>query len=203
MATKNNRVDAYIAKSAAFAKPILTHLRELVHKAVPDVKETMKWNFPHFDYCGIMCSMASFKEHCAFGFWKASLMSDPKKILGRADKEAMGHFGRITSLKDLPSDKVLLSYIKEAAKLNRDGVKLSPRRKPATKELKVPEYFMSRLKKNKKASATFEGFSPSNKRDYLEWVTEAKTEDTREKRLSTAIQWMSEGKKRNWKYIKK
>jgi uncharacterized protein YdeI (YjbR/CyaY-like superfamily) len=201
--TKDKRVDAYIAKSAAFARPILTHIRGLVHKAVPDVGETMKWSFPHFDYHGIMCSMAAFKEHCAFGFWKASLMSDPKKILGQVGETAMGHFGRITGLKDLPSDKTLVSYIKEAAKLNRDGVKLSPKPKVAKKELKVPDYFMSTLERNKKALATFDGFSPFNKRDYLEWVTEAKTEDTREKRLATAIQWMAEGKTRNWKYVRK
>ena len=204
MAKKDPRVDAYIAKSAGFAKPILNHLRKLVHVGCPDVDETMKWSFPHFDYDGMMCSMAAFKQHCTFGFWKASLMSDPKKILGRMGDTAMGHFGRITSLKDLPSDKILISYIKEAARLNRDGVKLpaKPRIKEK-KELNIPGEFMSALKKDKKAMSTFEAFSYSNKKDYVEWIAEAKSEETRTKRLKTAIAWMAEGKVRNWKYIKK
>ena len=204
MAPKDKRVDAYIATSADFAQPILTHLRELVHAAVPDVEETMKWSFPHFDYHGILCSMAAFKQHCSFGFWKASIMFDPHKIFGRLNETAMGNFGRITNLKDLPSDKILISYIKEAAKLNKDGVKLSTKPKTTEKKsLKVPGYFMAALKKNKKARSTFESFSYSNKKDYVEWITEAKGEETRTKRLATAIEWMSEGKVRNWKYIKK
>lgn len=131
MGTNDPRVDAYIAKSAEFARPILEHLRALVHKACPDVQETMKWSFPHFDYKGIVCSMASFKHHCAFGFWKASLMKDPHKIL--SSDEAMGHLGKITSLNDLPSDRVMIAYIKEAAALNEAGVKVS-RPKPAAKK---------------------------------------------------------------------
>src|SRR2546426_8933862 len=129
MPTKNKQVDSYIAKSADFAKPILTHLRSLVHRAVPEVEEKMKWSFPHFDYRGMLCSMAAFKEHCTFGFWKASLLSDPKKILGKMGETAMGHFGRITSMRDLPPDTLLLSYIKEAAVINQKGVKLPPRPK--------------------------------------------------------------------------
>ena len=203
MPTNDKRVDAYIAKSAPFARPILTHIRKLVHTAVSDVEETMKWSFPHFDYHGMMCSMAAFKEHCAFGFWKASIMSDPNKILGEAAESAMGHFGRITSLEDLPSDKILIAFVKEAATLNEDGVKLPLRQKVAKKEIEIPDFFMSPLKKNKKALKTFGGFSNSHKREYVEWVTEAKTEETREKRLAAAIEWMAEGKTRNWKYVKK
>lgn len=199
----DKRVDAYIARSAAFARPILSHLRELVHKAVPDVAETMKWSFPHFDHHGIMCSMAGFKEHCAFGFWKASRMSDPEKILGKARESAMGHFGRITNLKDLPSDRILIAYMKEAAKLNEDGIKVVRKPKIERKNLKVPVYFMSALKKNKKAQTTFDAFSNTNKREYVEWVADAKTDETRDKRLATAIEWMSEGKVRNWKYLRK
>ena len=136
MATKDKRIDAYIAKSADFAKPILTHIRELVHKACPDVEETMKWSFPHFDYKGaMMCSMASFKQHCAFSFWKASLMKDADKFVGMAKSEvAMGHMGRITSVKDLPSDKVMLSYLKEAMRLNDENVKLPSKEKVADKK---------------------------------------------------------------------
>ena len=125
MLKKDKRIDAYITKSAPFAKPILKHFRALVHRACPEVEETIKWNFPHFDYKGsMMCSMAAFKQHCAIGFWKASLLTDAKKLIERANsEEAMGHFGRITSLKDLPKDAVLTKYIKEAMKLNREGIK--------------------------------------------------------------------------------
>lgn len=198
MGTKDPRVDAYIAKSADFAKPILDHIRLLVHKACPDVQETMKWSFPHFDYKGMMCSMASFKQHCAFGFWKASLMKDPQKILS-AD-EAMGHLGKITRLKDLPSDKVMIAYIKEAARLNDEGVKVE-RTKPAVKNpIRIPTDLAAALKKNRKALETFERFPPSHKREYIEWIIEAKRPETREKRVATTIAWLAEGKSRNWKY---
>lgn len=113
MGKKDKRVDIYIAKSADFAKPILNHIRELVHKGCPEVEESMKWSFPHFEYNGeILCSMASFKQHCAFGFWKASVMNDPKKLLNAVGKTAMGHLGQIKSKKDLPPDKVMLDYIR-------------------------------------------------------------------------------------------
>ncbi len=204
MPTKDKRVDAYIAKSADFAKPILGHLRELVHKACPNVEEKMKWSFPHFDYKGMMCSMAAFKEHCAFGFWKASLMKDSSKF-SQVGETAMGHLGKIRSLDDLPADKILLGYIKEAVKLNEDGVKLPSKPKSSTekKALVVPEYFMKSLSKNARALKTFEGFSYSNKKEYTEWITDAKTEETRKKRMATALEWMAEGKIRNWKYVKK
>lgn len=204
MNKRDPRIDSYIAKSQPFAKPILEHLRELVHKACPEVEETIKWSFPHFDYKGMMCSMAAFKKHCAFGFWKASLMKD-KKLMGNAKSEtAMGHLGRITSLKDLPADKVLISYIKEAKKLNDDNVKLPVKKTSKAKaEIVVPEYFLKTLKKNKKALITFEKFSPSHKRDYIEWITEARTEEMRNKRITTALEWLTEGKPRNWKYMKK
>src|SRR5205085_5821992 len=122
MGKKAKVIDAYIAKSADFAKPVLNHIRKLVHEACPDVEEKMKWSFPHFDYKGeMMCSMAAFKQHCAFGFWKAALMKDPKLVENAKTEEAMGHMGRITSLKDLPPDKKLTGYIKEAMKLNELG----------------------------------------------------------------------------------
>jgi uncharacterized protein YdeI (YjbR/CyaY-like superfamily) len=200
MATRDKRVDAYIAKSADFAKPILDHLRELVHKACPDVEEKMKWSFPHFDYKGMMCSMAAFKEHCSFGFWKASLMKDARKF-SQVGETGMGHLGKIHSLDELPSDKTLIAYIKEAARLNADGVKLSPKTKPIEKKiLTAPADLKQALSKNKRALQTFDGFSHSNKREYVEWITEAKTPETRTRRLATAIEWMAEGKSRNWKY---
>lgn len=201
MATKDKRIDAYIAKSADFAKPILNHLRKLVHTSCPDVEETMKWSFPHFDYKGeMMCSMAAFKQHCVFGFWKASLMKDPSLLENAKAETAMGHMGRITLIKDLPSDKKMMAYIKEAMKLNEEGKKVVKAKPSVKKDVVVPDYFAAALKKNKKAFATFEAFSPSSKREYVEWVDEAKTDETRNKRLNQSIEWMAEGKKRNWKY---
>lgn len=203
MGKKDQRVDAYIAKSQNFAKPILKHLRQLVHKACPDVQETIKWSFPNFDYRGPYCSMAAFKQHCAFGFWKATLMKDKKLMSNAKSESAMGHMGRITSLKDLPSDKILISYLKEAAKLNDAGIKLPPRPKSKeTKELIVPNYFKKLLNKNKKALETFNNFSYSHKKEYVEWITEAKTEQTRKKRIAATLEWLAEGKPRNWKYAK-
>src|ERR1044071_5065166 len=168
MGKKDLRVDDYIAKSADFAKPILKHLRKLVHEACPEVEETIKWSFASFDYKGPFCSMAAFKEHCVFGFWKFQLLKDPKGYLGeRFNKggEAMGNLGRITSMKDLPPDKAILDLIKQAKKLNDEGTKLPPRKPKAKKELVVPDYFSKALTKNKKASQAFENFSPSQKRD--------------------------------------
>ena len=204
MGKKDKRIDAYIAKAADFAKPILKHFRELVHKACPDVEETMKWSFPHFDYKGgTMASMASFKQHAAIGFWKAALFSDAKKLIDKAKtEEAMGHLGKISSLKDLPKDTVLLKYIKEAMKLNEAGIKVPQKERTTVKELVVPVYFTNAVKKNKKALKTFEGFSYSNKKEYVEWVSGAKTEDTKASRMATAVEWMSEGKIRHWKYQK-
>ena len=200
---RDARVDAYIAKSAEFARPVLNHLRETVHKACPDVLETMKWSFPHFDYKGIMCSMAAFKEHCSFGFWKTRMMSDPQELFTRSD-EGMGSFGRITGLKDLPPDRVLIAYIKEAARLNKTGAKLPPREKPAVrKPLRIPPSLATALRKNRKAKAVFDGFSGSHQREYADWVREAKTDDTRAKRIATAVGWIAEGKVRNWKYVRK
>lgn len=205
MAHKYPSVDLYISNSADFAKPILNHFRKLIHSTCPDVQETIKWGFPHFIYKDeILCSMASFKQHCAFGFWKASLMKD-KSLTKNAESEfAMGHYGKITSLKDLPPDKKIIAHIKEAMVLNEKGIK--PQKKKNTKaksEIIVPDFFLNRLKKNKQALKTFEAFSPSHKREYVDWITEAKTEETRNKRMETATNWLAEGKPRNWKYMKK
>lgn len=199
----DRRVDEYISRSGDFAKPILIHLRQLVHKACPDVQETIKWGFPHFDYKGPMCHMASFKKHCVFGFWKAALMKDKSLIETAKSESAMGHLGKLTSLKDLPSDKVLTANIKDAMKLNDAGAKITSANKTSVKkEIKAPDDFLTVLKKNKKAYAAFEGFSPSHKREYVEWIIEAKREETRKSRIKQAIEWMTEGKPKNWKYIK-
>ena len=202
MGKKDKRVDAYIEKAQPFAKPILHHLRELVHTGCPEVQETIKWGFPSFDYKGPFCSMASFKEHCAFGFWKAALMKDAEKMKDN-QQNAMGNAGKIKSLGDLPKDKVLMGWLQEAAKLNDEGVKLPPRKKTEKTDLVIPDYFMKTIGKNKKAAKVFEAFSSSHKREYVQWVMEAKTENTRNRRMATAIEWIAEGKGRNWKYERK
>lgn len=203
MGNKDKRIDAYISKSAEFAKPILNHLRILVHAACPNVQETIKWSFPHFDYKGMMCSMAAFKNHCAFGFWKSAIMKDAKAMIGK-NEYAMGHLGKITSLKDLPPDKKITEWVKEAMKLNDDDVKLPERKKiDKNQEIEIPPSFQKALDKNIKALTTFNNFSPSHKREYIEWINEAKTDETKNKRIDTTIEWVTEGKSRNWKYMKK
>jgi hypothetical protein len=196
MPTIDFRVDAYIEKSAEFAKPILVHIRKLVHKACPEAVETMKWSMPHFDHKGMLCGMASFKQHCTLGFWKQSLLENDAFP---AQKTAMGSFGRITSISDLPPDDVIVGLVRQAAELNEKGVKVE--KKPSVKkDLVVPDYFNAALKKNKTARETFENFPYSCKKEYVEWIAEAKTDATREKRLATTLEWLSEGKRRNWKY---
>ncbi|MCI0560527.1 MAG: YdeI/OmpD-associated family protein, partial [Nitrososphaera sp.] len=165
----------------------------------PQVEEDMKWRNPTFMYKGILCGMGAFKEHAIFGFWKGTLIiADKGKSL-----EAMGSFGRITKVSDLPSKKILIGYVKQAMALNEQGVKAPVKHDKPKKPVRVPPYLSAALKKNKKALATFENFSPSHKREYIEWVTEAKTEETRNKRLQTAVEWIAQGKGRNWKYMKK
>lgn len=198
MPTTDPRIDAYIDKSQDFAKPILKHLRKLVHQSCPEVVETLKWSMPSFEYKGLLCGFAAFKQHCTFGFWKESLMKETKF----PEKNAMGSFGRITSLKDLPSDATMKKLIKEAVRLNDEGIKVKKTVSKVKKEVVVPDILINALARNKKASATFDAFSPSCKREYIEWITEAKTDATREKRLATTIEWLSEGRRRNWKYEK-
>lgn len=202
MGKQDSRVDGYILKSAEFAKPILSHLRKLVHEACPDVVETIKWGMPFFDYKGPLCNMASFKQHCSFGFWKSALMKDAPQLKDN-NEQAMGHLGKITSVNDLPPNKKITAWIKEARKLNDDEVKLPERKNYTKREIEMPAEFQQALNKNKKASATFNNFSPSHKYEYLEWITEAKTEDTKNKRIATTIELLDEGKSRHWKYAKK
>jgi hypothetical protein len=201
VATRDARIDAYIAKSPEFAQPILKHLRDVVHAAVPDVEETMKWSIPHFDYNGMMCSMAAFKAHCAFGFWKGTL------VTGNTEKarEAAGSLGRLTSIKDLPPKKELIALVKKAAQLNDDGVKAPTRGDTRTPkpDLPTPPDLAAALAKSKKAKTAFDAFPPSHRREYIEWITSAKADDTRQRRLDQAIEWMAEGKSRNWKYERK
>ncbi|MEO6210726.1 MAG: YdeI/OmpD-associated family protein [Gemmatimonadaceae bacterium] len=190
------RVDAYIAQSADFAKPIITRVREMVHEACPDVEEMIKWSSPFFDYKGqMMCAVAAFKTHCALIFWKAPLIDE---LPADGDK-SRGSFGRITSLKELPTKKQFDGWIKAAMKLKEAGVtvKRSRAKKP---EAKVPKEFAVALAKNRRATAAFAKFPPGQRREYCDWISEAKREETKAKRAAQAIEWIAEGKTRNWKY---
>jgi uncharacterized protein YdeI (YjbR/CyaY-like superfamily) len=196
MPSKDPRVDAYIANSPDYAKPILIELRRLAHAGCPGVEETLKWRMPHFLHQGILFGMAAFKQHCAVHFWKGKLVLGEKSRAG-----VFGNLGRVTALSDLPGRKELLGYIKKAVELNESGVKKPSIAQPK-KKLIVPPYFLAALRKNKKAQAAFENFSYSHKKEYVNWITEAKREETREKRMNTAILWLAQGKPQNWKYLK-
>lgn len=203
MAHTDPRIDAYIQRAAPFAQPLLQHFRALVHKAVPEAEETLKWGMPYFTTHGsILCGMAAFKQHCAFPFRKG--------VVDDAREGAMGQFGRVAKRSDLPSDKALMGFMKQAAKLNAE--KKSAPRKPASASatrakakaantaVKVPPVFARALAKNAAAKKQFQAFPPGKKRDYVEWIAEAKSDDTRERRSTTAVEWIAEGKSRNWKY---
>jgi uncharacterized protein YdeI (YjbR/CyaY-like superfamily) len=208
MGTKDPRIDAYIEKSADFAKPILKKLRSLVHKGCPDVTETIKWSMPAFEYKGPYCSMAAFKQHCVFGFWKSSILFGDEKSSG--DKKfTWGAPGRdpvparITSVNDLPADAKFLALIQKAKKLNDEGVKAPMQKSAKEPAREIPKDFAAALKRTKGASANFQKFPPSHKREYIEWIVEAKKDETRQKRIATAVEWIAEGKSRNWKYQRK
>lgn len=197
MAMRDPRIDAYIARSAEFAQPILEHLRAVVHAACPDVEETMKWSMPHFDYRGaMMCSMAAFKAHAVFGFWKGALVLGAKA----ESREAMGSFGRITRVKDLPPKRVLVGYIRKAMALNEAGVTLPRPRKHAAPAPAMPPELTAALKKSKAAWARWQEFTPGQRREYVAWVVEAKQDATRARRIATTVSQVAEGKTQNWKY---
>ena len=196
MPTKDPRVDVYIAKAPAFAKPILTRFRKAVHAGCPDVTETLKWSVPHFDYKGVLGGMAAFKAHCRVGFWKHALLaSAPKEKTGKL----AGPMRQVASLADLPDERTLTKMAAEAAALNEAGVKVK-RVAKSRPPLKAPADMLAAIKKNKKAAAAWAASSPSHQREYVEWITDAKTEETRNRRLETAVEWIAEGKGRNWKY---
>ena len=190
----DKRVDAYIAKAPEFAKPILTRIREIVHEGCPDVEETIKWSTPNFQYNGMLCGMVAFKEYCAFHFWKGKLVVE-QETEGVAGKQ----FGRLYEVSDLPPKKELIRYTKKAMALNDAGVKVE-RGSSAKPKLVSPKPFTDALKKSKQAADVFETFSASAKYEYVEWIVGAKTDATRDKRIAQAVEWISEGKKRNWKY---
>jgi uncharacterized protein YdeI (YjbR/CyaY-like superfamily) len=200
MGTRDRRVDAYIARSADFARPILKHLREVVHDGCPDAEEAIKWGMPFFVRGGaLFCFMAAFKQHAAFGFRRAA------KVLGKekATERAMGQFGRLTSVADLPPRKTLLGYVKKAAALNEAEAKPARQPKRAAKSaVPVPADLRTALGKHAKARRTFEAFPPSHRHEYIEWITGAKREETRQQRIATAVAWLAEGKSQTWRYEK-
>jgi uncharacterized protein YdeI (YjbR/CyaY-like superfamily) len=200
----NPKVDAYIAKSQPFAQPILSHIRELVHKACPEVEETIKWSMPFFQVRGVILGhMAAFKQHCAIGLWGPE-MNAILNAAGLHSENGMGSLGKITSLKELPSDKQLLGYYRHAAELIVTGQRtqsmVRPKKAAKKPAPEVPAELTAALKKNKAAAKVFAAFSPSCQREYSDWITEAKRPETREKRITQAVEWIAEGKRRNWKY---
>lgn len=194
-------VDAYIAKQQPFARPILRHVRAIVHAACPQVTESIKWGMPFFSYQGPLANMAAFKAHATFGFWQHRLLAQGRTSLGRPAEKAMGSFGRLASVRDLPPRATLLALVRRAARLNEEGVKRPARpapRRAAT--VRPPAWVLAALRRDRRATATWAGLPPGQRREYLEWLTGAKTEPTRERRLATAVQWLAEGKRFRWKY---
>jgi len=192
----NPKTDAYIRNAAPFAQPILTHVRTLVHKACPEAVETIKWGVPHFDYKGVICGMAGFKAHVRVVFWKSALLQQA----GLTTAAGADQFGKVTSLDDLPDDKTFIALINTAARMNEDNVKAARARAATKPPIRVPPRFLAALKKRRKALAAFEAFPPSHKREYVEWISAAKAEETRTRRIAQAIEWIATGKSRNWKY---
>lgn len=194
--SRDSRIDAYLAKAQPFARPILEHVRKRVHAVIPDVEETLKWSMPSYTQGGaILLITAAFKAHVAINFWRGQDMRGDA-----ASADAMGQFGKITSIADLPGDKEFDALIAEAARLAT-----APKAPRKTKHDPKPSSelhpaFAAALAANPAAKATLDGFSPSARRDYLDWIGEAKQDATRDKRIATAVEWLAEGKKRHWKY---
>ena len=198
----NPKVDVYVAKTAPFAQVVLEHLRGLVHKACPEVEETIKWSMPFFEYRGqIIANMAGFKAHCSFGVWGKEIVEVMRRDGLMVEGGTMGSFGKITSVKDLPPAGKLLVYIRQATVFVKDGSKTFPKRaKVAKPEVEVPAELAIALKKNKAAAKVFAEFSPGCRREYVDWIADAKRAETKEKRVAQAVEWIVEGKQRNWKY---
>lgn len=196
-------VDVYIEQAADFAKPILTKIRQLFHKACPELQETVKWSTPFFEYKGTLGGMSAHKQHVNLVFWKGRLMEDTHQLFSSECNSSM-YVLKLTSLSDMTKDKILLDYMKQAVKINEDGTKIPKQPKAKTKAdlLPIPDELTAALKKNKKAQAAFDKFSNSHKNEYSEWIGEAKRESTRQKRIETALEWLTEGKPRHWKYMK-
>ena len=186
-------VDAYIENAAPFAQPILKKIRKAVHAGAPDVVETMKWGAPFFEHHGIIASMAAFKEHVRWGFWKGGLIGANAPTMGKT---------KIADVSDLPPEKEIVAMVREAVRLNEEGVKTARPARKAKPEAEVPADLAAALKKSSKAAKTFKEFPPSHRREYIEWITEAKQDATRQKRIAQTVEWLEEGKARNWKYMK-
>jgi hypothetical protein len=186
-------VDRYIENAAPFAQPILQRIRRAFHAADPDVVETIKWGFPHFEHDGILGGMAAFKQHVNFGLWKAELI---------AGAPAMGE-PKLTDVAELPPEKELIAHIRAAVRLNVDGVKIARPKKAPQAEPTVPGEFAAALDAERSVRGLFDALPPSHRREYVEWIAEAKQPATRAKRIATALEWIREGKQRNWKYMKK
>ena len=203
MSTTDSRIDAYIENAQSFAKPILIHLREIIHETCPDVEEGWKWSFPHFMYKGkILCAFTAFKQHCGFGFWLEKEMKTITELTKDAERTGMFTLGKIRSIEDLPSKVLLKTAIQEAMELTDMGVTLK-KAAAEKKETEIPAYFSEALNENVEAKKVFENASPSFRKEYIMWITDAKTEATRNKRIAEALEWLSEGKGRNWKYEKR
>ena len=190
------RIDDYIESAAAFAQPMLVHIRDAVHQACPQVEETIKWGMPTFVHAGgILCGMAAFKQHASFGFWKHAL------VVGEGEpRDGMGSYGKLAALADLPPRATLVAHLRKALALAEAGPSASTRRVTPKAVPAVPPDLAAALAANPAAGAAFEAFPPGGRREYIEWIVEAKREDTRARRLAQAIEWIAEGKRRNWKY---
>jgi uncharacterized protein YdeI (YjbR/CyaY-like superfamily) len=200
----NTAIDEYIAKSEDFAKPILEHWRKLIHEACPGVEEAIKWSLPHFDYKGdFMFVLSAYKNHCSFTFIKAGLMTDPRLRDSKLLKPIQRFLGKITTLADLPPDGEFIKLLHEAVALNEQGIKMERPNAGKSGEMEIPDYFVERLKQNPKAKEIFESKSPSFRKNYLVWITDAKTEMTRQKRIEQSLEWIAEGKGRFWQSEKK
>jgi len=203
----NPQFDEYQEAASDFAKPIMAHLRELVHKQCPEVVEEIKWGIPHFDYKGeMLCIFAAYKNHCSFSFWKESLMSDERLKANPELKAAKRFMGKLTSLSDLPSDGELIAFVEEAMALNDKGVKLALRQdSKAAKaaEIVIPDAFAEQLSRHAQANEVFQGKSASFRKEYVVWIADAKTDQTRQKRIDESLVWIAQGKGRFWKYEKK
>lgn len=196
-------VEAYFAGSEDFAQPILRHLRQLILANCPGAVEEIKWGIPHFSLHGeYLCMLAAAKKHCALTFWKQEIMSDPRLKANPGLPAIKRYLGKLTSLGDLPKDAELIDLIKEAAVLNEKGVKLPARQAKAPAQIEMPDYFAARLADDPRAKSVWDSKSDSFRKEYLVWITDAKSEATREKRIAEAIEWIADGKGRFWKYAK-
>jgi uncharacterized protein YdeI (YjbR/CyaY-like superfamily) len=198
MTTTDKRVDTYIAKAPDYAKPILTAVRAMIHEGAPDSEETIKWGHPAFIQNGMLCGMAAFKEYCAINFWKATLVIDPDA----RQTNSAGVLGKITKVKDLPPKRVFVGYVKRAVEVNASGLKVPRAPAKPKSPLPTPKDFRQAIDKSAQARQAFESLSPSHRREYIQWITEAKQDSTRARRIAQAVEWMAEGKPRNWKYMK-